>query len=416
MLARLWGIPSFVLLATAYALATVEPASAGGCELKKFAELAVTMHHMTPVTVAKIDGADVTFVVDSGAFFSVISPSSAAALGLKLRGAPSGFQMRGINGSADVLIANVKDFILSGQVIHDVDFLVGGTDTGGSEAGGNIGVLGQNVLRAGDVEYDLAKGNIRLFKVEHCERASFAYWVGPEENYSRVDLFRTSSVEPHTVGSATLNGEKIRVMFDTGAPFSILSLRAAERAGVTPQSAGAVSGGYTVGFGQRHVQTWIAPFASFKLGEEEIKNSRLRIAKMSVDSFDMLIGADFFLSHRVYVSNTERRMAFTYNGGPVFNLTLHADVEADELPGTTDVPVAPQLVQDDAASQTPDQKLKSAQDLARRGSASAARGDLDGAIADLNRACALSPEDAQLFYERPDLCAQTQRGPSVDGF
>ena len=35
----------------------------------------------------------------------------------------------------------------------------------------------------------------------------------------------------------------------------------------------------------------------------------------------MLIGADFFLSHRVYVANSQRKLYFTYNGGPVFNLT-----------------------------------------------------------------------------------------------
>jgi len=35
---------------------------------------------------------------------------------------------------------------------------------------------------------------------------------------------------------------------------------------------------------------------------------------------DMLIGADFFLSHRVYVASSQRKLYFTYNGGPVFDL------------------------------------------------------------------------------------------------
>ena len=34
----------------------------------------------------------------------------------------------------------------------------------------------------------------------------------------------------------------------------------------------------------------------------------------------MLIGADFFLSHRIYVASSQRKLYFTYNGGPVFNL------------------------------------------------------------------------------------------------
>jgi hypothetical protein len=33
----------------------------------------------------------------------------------------------------------------------------------------------------------------------------------------------------------------------------------------------------------------------------------------------MLLGADFFVSHRIYVSNAQHKMYFTYNGGPVFS-------------------------------------------------------------------------------------------------
>ena len=34
----------------------------------------------------------------------------------------------------------------------------------------------------------------------------------------------------------------------------------------------------------------------------------------------MLAGADFFLSHRMFVSSTQHKLYFTYNGGPVFKL------------------------------------------------------------------------------------------------
>ena len=30
----------------------------------------------------------------------------------------------------------------------------------------------------------------------------------------------------------------------------------------------------------------------------------------------MLLGADFFLSHRIYVANSRDKLYFTYNGGP----------------------------------------------------------------------------------------------------
>jgi hypothetical protein len=65
------------------------------------------------------------------------------------------------------------------------------------------------------------------------------------------------------------------------------------------------------------VQTWIAPFASFRIGDEEIRNTHLRIGDTGLRDVDMLIGADFFLSHRIYVASSQHKLYFTYNGGPV---------------------------------------------------------------------------------------------------
>jgi len=40
-----------------------------------------------------------------------------------------------------------------------------------------------------------------------------------------------------------------------------------------------------------------------------------------LDNADMLLGADFFVSHRVFVANKEHKLFLSYNGGPVFNLS-----------------------------------------------------------------------------------------------
>src|SRR5262249_18166067 len=59
---------------------------------------------------------------------------------------------------------------------------------------------------------------------------------------------------------------------------------------------------------------------SFKIGDEEIQHTKLRFGDLTLPDTDMLIGADFFLSHRVFVATSQRKLYFTYNGGPVFNL------------------------------------------------------------------------------------------------
>ncbi len=150
-------------------------------------------------------------------------------------------------------------------------------------------------------------------------------------------------------------------------------------------SDGVVAGGESWGIGSRTVKTWIAPFQSFKIGDEEVRNTKLRIGELGLPYTDMLIGADFFLSHRIYVASSQNKLYFTYNGGPVFNLAQRHALRAGEA-----------RVQE---PRTPDQPTDAA-GFARRGTAYAARRDFASALADLNRACELAPTEAAYFYER----------------
>ncbi len=128
----------------------------------------------------------------------------------------------------------------------------------------------------------------------------------------------------------------MRAYFDTGAAGSVITLAAAKRAGVSVDAPGVVAAGQSFGIGRQSVQTWIAPFASFKIGDEEIRNTKLRIEASLMRDVDMLIGADFFLSHRIYVATSQRKLYFTYNGGPVFNLTAGTSAAAKTNSSATD--------------------------------------------------------------------------------
>lgn len=357
------------------------------CKLGKIADLPVTFVNMQPMVTVQINGIDAQFVADSGAFFSIISPASAAEFNLKMTPAPNGLTIRGIGGEASsVAVATVKVFTLAGVPLHNVEFLVGGGEMGGA------GVLGQNVFHIGDVEYDFARGVIRLMHEEGCGKSNLAYWASATDPYSVMDIQWTSPQSPHTTGTAIINGVKIQVMFDTGAHTSFISARAAERAGIKIDTPGVTFAGYSRGIGREKVKTWIAPVASFKLGDEEIRNTRLRIGE-SLTAVDMLIGADFFLSHRIYVASGQRKLFFTYNGGPVFNLeTAATPTQASPEP-------------------------KDAAEFSRRGTAFAARRDFEHAISDLTRACELAPQEPNYFYERGVAHWQNgQRGPAMLDF
>lgn len=370
--------------------------AAEGCTLGRVAELPIAMSGTQPIVTAKINNRDARFVLDSGAFFSLMSAATAAEFNLRLRAAPYGFRLAGVGGSVSPQVATVKDFSIAGALIHNVDFLVGGSEVGGQ------GLIGQNFLQQWDVEYDFAKGVVRLFKPEGCRKSHLAYWLTPGQTFSEMEIEPVALARMHTIGEGYVNGQKIRVMFDSGAYTSVLSLKAAARAGIKTDSPGVTEAGYSSGIGRGLVKNYIATASSFKIGDnEEIKNARLRIAELDLLDADMLLGSDFFVSHHILVSNSQRKLYVTYNGGPVFNLTK-------TISATTAQPASAQAAEpskdeapaDHRAGEAAKEEHADADALARRGEASAARHDFEHALADLSKAVELRPDEPEYLFQR----------------
>jgi predicted aspartyl protease/tetratricopeptide (TPR) repeat protein len=370
--------------------------AAGKCQIAKIGELPITMNSLRPVVPAKINGRDAKFVLDSGAFYSMITRATADEYQLKRSPGPWGMVVTGVGGTADVDTTTVKEFSIIGVTIKNVEFLVGGSEVGSE------GLLGQNFLERFDVEYDLANGAIRLFRTEDCEHARLAYWLQPDQSFSYMHIDRIDPLHPHTVGEAYVNGERIRVAFDTGAFTSLLSFKAAARAGIKADSPGVVDAGTAGGIGRGRARSYIGTFASFKIGDgEEIKNAKLRFADMDLEMADMLLGADFFVSHRIFVANKEHRLFLSYNGGAVFNLSKGANSAASAEPRGNDQARAAEQPSSAAPTSTAAASADAAE-IARHGSALAARRDFVPALAELSKAIELSPNDPEFYYQRAD--------------
>jgi tetratricopeptide (TPR) repeat protein len=367
------------------------------CKMNIVLAMPVTMSGTQPIVTVELDGMEAHMLMDTGSFFSFITPGAARRAQLDVGVAPSNLRVEGVGGVADVGKATVKNFVLGKQNLHRADFLVYGDRI---SANGVDGVLGQNILRVTDnIEIDLANGVARLLKTTGCGSANEAYWAGS----TPVGMLRippTSLAQSQVIADAQVNGTDIRVMFDSGASFSTLSLRAAAKAGITPQSPGVTPGGLTFGFGNTERDSWIAPFKSFKLDQEETRNTHLRIGQLSglPDNVDMLLGADFFLSHHIFIDYGERKLSFTYNGGPVFDLSVH------RAPADASAP---------AAAVANDTNSANAADSDRRGEAAVARGDFSAAIADFDHAIAAEPNNAQYLLHRAQ--AEARSGDAQQG-
>jgi predicted aspartyl protease/Tfp pilus assembly protein PilF len=394
----------------------------GKCEIGKVGELPITMSGLRPLIAAQVNGKDAKFLLDSGATYSLMSTAQAADLNLKLT--VSAWTVGGVGGKTRTWMTKVQDFAFLGATFHDVQFLVTGSELG------STGLIGENLLAHFDIEYDLAKGAIRLFKPEGCGRTNLAYWAAGQA--SLMDINPMGSYNGHIIGVAYVNGKKIRAMFDTGASTSVLSLAAANNVGIDIKAPGVKEAGYFYGIGRGMSKSYIVPVASFKIGDdEEIKNTRIRVAEYRLGDADMLVGADFFLSHRVFVSNSQHKLYLTYNGGPVFNLANaaapaqpaapqgqsgqapSAEASPAEASPAEASPGEAQPARAQPAAQTPATAdvATDAAEYSRLGAALASRHEFERALADFSKAVEMDPSASAYIYERAKLYMQTGEVP-----
>ena len=349
------------------------------CQLGRFGTLPVEMVALVPTTMVKINGQNTAFTLDTGAFFSIMSRANAAALGLKLEPAPYGFHISGVGGIADVSLTHVRDFGILGTSLHNIDFLVGGTDTG-------RGIIGANLLDFADLDIDLAAGKAALMKATGCGKVALAYW-SKDGNYQTADLaYSGNPAIRKSFVRVVINGKEMRAELDTGAGATVLTRSAAHRAGIDLAAPAVKPSGVNFGFGAKAVKTWIARVDKIEIGTESIAHSQMQVLDGDLgegaDSPDMLLGVDFFLSHHIYIANSQGKIYFTYNGGRVFSLAK---------PGSGDAAAA---VAD--SSDAP----KTAQDFALRGHARLSRGEEAAALADFDAAIALDAKVADYFMGR----------------
>ena len=351
-------------------------AGRAGCNIARL-ELPVKMVDGRPIATVGINGTPVRLLVDSGAFFSFLTEGTAAQLNLRLHRLPEGMELQGMAGKIDAKMTTVDHLQLAKGDIPQTDFIVGGNEIGA----GAMGLMGRNILAFADTEYDLAHGVIRVVSAnDDCDKANMAYWAG-DTPVSIIELLPAyREPRPPIRADMLINGHEVVALFDTGATTTV-SLGAAHKAGV--KDADMTPDGEMAGAGRGKVDAWTAKFERVEIGDETLLHNRLQVGDFAMRDADVLVGVDFFLSHHIYVSQKRRRMFFTYNGGPVFALN-----KVDEAARAA------------AAASAANTQALSADELARRGAASQTRGDFASALADLDRACALEPDNAGFLAAR----------------
>jgi predicted aspartyl protease len=314
-------------VAIASGLCTAAPSD---CKLLRIAEWPIRLERNKLIVDGTINGQKIGILLDTGAERSLILRSAAIRLGLTLRRA-RGLRLFGLGGETEVQTAHLDEFKIGEATRKNWQVIVAGE----RDLGGDVALLlGADFFHGADVEFDLAHGAVRLFQPKDCDGVPLAYWS--TSGADQVEIEAVDDMHPHVVLTVQINGQALRALLDSGAGSSMLATSDAARLGVTPETHGVIAAGTRTGLGAKKIDAWIGPFETFTIGEETIKNPKIVFSDLWRDTTytqpgsklrtqlglrPMLLGADFLLAHRVLIAHSQRKIYFTYAGGPMFQLS-----------------------------------------------------------------------------------------------
>ena len=308
--------------ALAHGTAAAQPQN---CKLVRIDEWAVRPDIPTPVLEGTINGQRVSVLVDTGMSSkqgALLERVLARRLGVPVLPYPSiGFG--GIGGESPAGIGLIREIRIGSETRRDWNVLVAGEDHG--QAGAFI--IGNSFFQDYEVEFDLSRHRLRLFKSEDCGGRSLAYWA---QSASEVPI----KIDKGWITvKALLNGKPVVAVLDSGAPTTIIDTSVIARIGAESQLRTAAPGRCLRGFGKQAIASQIGEFDSFTLADELIRNPKIYFADLrkdvprdtflfwQIEKFEMpemILGADFLRAHRVLVARQHGKLFFTYEGGTVF--------------------------------------------------------------------------------------------------
>lgn len=314
------------------ACATPLALSAAPCQIKQVAEFQVETANNRPVVEGTVDGQPVKILIDTGSPVSVITGALAKQLGLKTE-TQSAVHLYGIGGQWRAEETRIKklqfgNFILTGLTMP----VISRQKPHASGAREGVLVFGLDYLSRYTVEFDFANHVMRFMMPESCKPEQLVYW---SKAFSISDMDTGPAYETQIKTQVLLNGKSIEALFDTGSQVSWSTTYGARLAGVANDAVDHPDDNRWRGSNVASLPKFLGNFETISIGDDEtIRNVKLwvadlfaaettqqtgsRISKPLEGLPNLLIGCDFFLAHRVVASFKDRKILFTYNGGPIF--------------------------------------------------------------------------------------------------
>ncbi len=353
------------------------------CKLLRVADWHVRLIGTHPVIDGSIKGQKIGVVIDTGAYLSLLTKS--AAKRLEIPSTPTTRIVSGMGGGTSRMsLALVEDlrigdfaakelrvWVAGEQPIYGVDF-----------------VLGQDLLKNVDIEFDYANGAIRLYQPVDCKFSNLAYW---DPAAQQLPLYGRDQDRVEV----KLNGTKAEAFIDSAGGVSMVQIDFAKQLGITPTTPGVQTAGCAGGIGAGTYHEWIARFDSIAFGGETIRNPHLLFGPIYSEAAywrsgapDMMLAGDFLKSHHVLISHSQNKVYVSYSGGQVFPATPNLDCDDETVRGKK---AAEALASYDEALANNPSDVKT---LLRRAALRYGENDFKGALSDADAAVRIEPADA----------------------
>jgi predicted aspartyl protease len=279
--------------------AVADEAPGTNCALHRRASVPLDLSGLAVVT-AQINGRPATLILDTGAESTLLTASAAKRLGVTSK---YDFErsMAGIGGSVRTGDARLSSMSLGGLALDYPRVLVGELSFHIGDAEPD-GLLGASLLDAFDLDIDVPRRRLDLYDRVDCAQARPA-WSG---RYATLET--TRSLSEHPFFPITVNGRTLSATLDTGAQRTVISARAAASSGIGAESQLAGPPIKTRGAVGETVPATLHSLRDAKVGGIALRTPVLVVPATLPRDIDALLGLDFLMSNRVWLSYGSRRI------------------------------------------------------------------------------------------------------------
>lgn len=294
---------AFVLALTVASGACAD-ADGSNCQLTMFSKLPLNFdlggRVNTPVT---INGQAVNMLIDTGAPFSVVNQTTASLPGMRIFG--SGrlqIELYGGYKSHAIIMVQNSAFGDMRPGFHPF-FVVPDALTPGVS-----GLLGADVLRNFDIEFDFADSQLDIFSQDHCP-GRVVYWT--RNPYARVPF--TMDQANHIRLPVQLGGGVTLAMINTGAQNTVGSFEdITEGLHIDPKDPALKP----ILDQQGHVWGYRYPFKTLTFEGVTVNNPDIilvpnKISKFPADQRQLIIGMNILRHLRMYIAYGEQALYLT---------------------------------------------------------------------------------------------------------